>query len=256
MRRHANAGDIKYRFRYAVDSQALFNQGIFQRPSAKRRKAHPGCRETKRLAEVASLEQNDSIRSTSTVLPHGPGKNRCHYEKSRRAGKIGLTRAVRTGQARTRFARESCQAVVLTLVVIQSPLEPVHPERHQIYLDRVPGAAGRACLVRQLSEYIRLEISLDTPRRLQQLRDVLLRDLSSRKLSVRPPGVQRLEETVSGYFMRRQPDCISTPNLFELRRRGSCRKCLQFLLDGPIPRDVRGVLCHEVKPAFREPRSP
>src|SRR5256885_1920223 len=94
----------------------------------------------------------------------------------------------------------------------------------------VPGTAGRAGLVRKPSEYIRLEVSLDTPCRLQQPGDVTQRYLPSRELSVRPSGVQRLEESVSGYFMRRQPDHIGTPNLFELRRRRSCRNQLHFLL--------------------------
>src|SRR5207237_192975 len=111
-------------------------------------------REAKRLTEMAGLEQNNPIRPSSTVLPHGPGKNRCHDEQRRRPGKIGLIRAIRTCHARTHFGRESCQTVVPGLVVIHSPLEPVHPERHQIYLTRVPGTAGRAGLVRKSSEYI------------------------------------------------------------------------------------------------------
>src|SRR5438105_10917154 len=104
---------------------------------------------------MAGLEQNNPIRPSSTVLPHGPGKNRCHDEQRRRPGKIGLIRAIRTCDARTYFGRESCQTVIPGLVVIHSPLEPVHPERHQIYLTRVPGTAGRAGLVRKSSEYIR-----------------------------------------------------------------------------------------------------
>src|SRR5881392_444329 len=107
---------------------------------------------------MAGLEQNNSISSSSTVLPHGPRKNRRHDEKRCRAGKVPLIRAIRAGQARTYFGRESRQLVVPGLVVIHAPLEPLDPERHQVYLARVPGTAGRAGLVRKPSEYIRLEV--------------------------------------------------------------------------------------------------
>src|ERR1700688_3277045 len=113
---------------------------------------------------MSSVEQNNAVGTSSTVLPHGPRENRGHDEQRRRAGKISLIRAIDTCHTRTYFGGESCQAVVLGLVVIHSPLEPVHPQRHQIYLARVPGTARRACLVRKRPEYIRLEVSLHTPR--------------------------------------------------------------------------------------------
>src|SRR6266699_1920577 len=182
----ADSRDIKHRFRNSVYSQVPLDQRVLECGGAEGRQSQPRCREAKRLTEMAGLEQNDPIRPGSAVLPHGPGKDRCHDEQRRRPDKIGLTRTIRACHARTYFGREFCQTVVPGLVVIHPPLEPVHPERHQIYLARVPGTAGRACLVRKSSEYIRLEVSLDTPRRLQQPGDVIQGYLPFGELPVRP----------------------------------------------------------------------
>ena len=147
-RNQTDSCNIKNRFRNSVQSQVLLDQRVPQCSRAEGSKSQPRCREAKRLTEMARLEQNNPIRSSSTVLPHRSREDHCHDEKRCCLRKIRLIRAIRTCHARSRSAREPCQAVVPGLVVIDSPLEPLHPERHQIYLSRVPGTAGRAGLVR------------------------------------------------------------------------------------------------------------
>src|SRR6185312_3020553 len=171
--RHAHAGDIQYRFRYAVDSQILLNHGVFQSRGGKRSKTQPGCRETKCLAKVTGLEQNYPIGPSSTVLPHGPGENRCHDKKRRCLPEVRLIRAVGTRRARARLPGDFCQEVVLGLVVIEPLVETLYPERHQVHLDRVPGTTGRTRLVGKLSEYVRLDVALNTPCCLKKVRHAL-----------------------------------------------------------------------------------
>src|SRR5271167_4841544 len=101
---------------------------------------------------MAGIEQHHSIGSSSTVLPHRPRENRGHDEQRRRPREISLTRAINASHTRTHFGGESSQSVVFGLIVIHSPLEPVHPQRHKIYLARVPSTSGRACLVRKQPE--------------------------------------------------------------------------------------------------------
>ena len=99
------AGDIEHRFRYAVDSQVLLDQGVFQSRGTERRKTHPGCRQTKRLAEMAGIQQHHSIGPRIRVLPHGPRKDARHDEKCRRMGDKRLVRAISPRELRCRLAR-------------------------------------------------------------------------------------------------------------------------------------------------------
>src|SRR5271166_1201729 len=143
-RKQADSCNIKNRFRNSVQPQVLLDQRVPQCSRAEGSKSQPRRREAKRLTEMARLEQNNAIRSSSTVLPHRSREDRCHDEKRCRLRKIRLIRAICTRDARRCSAREPCQAIVLGLVVIDSPLEPLYSERYHIYLSRVPSTAGRA----------------------------------------------------------------------------------------------------------------
>src|ERR1700683_5704049 len=121
----ADSRNIKNRFRNSIYPQVPLDQRVLECGCAEGSQSQPRCREAKRLTKMAGLEQNDSICPSSTVLPHGPREDRCHDEKSCRLRKIRLIRAIRTCHARTYFGRESCQAVILGLVVIDSSVEPL-----------------------------------------------------------------------------------------------------------------------------------
>src|SRR5882757_3127610 len=126
IRQPADSSDVQHRFRYTIDSQIRLYQGILQSSGTKRCKTDPGCRETKRLREMARVEQDDSIGARVWVLPHGPLKDARHDEKCRRLGGKPLIRAIGPRLLCGRLGRDPGQRVVLGVVVIEPGIESVH----------------------------------------------------------------------------------------------------------------------------------
>jgi hypothetical protein len=112
----ADPCNIQDRFTNSVQSQVLLDQRVPQCGRAKWSKPEPRCGEAERLTEMTRLKQNNSICSSSTVLPHGSCENRRHDKKRCCLLKVWLIPAIRTYHARSCPAWEPCQTVVLRLV--------------------------------------------------------------------------------------------------------------------------------------------